>query len=276
MKVASRCGSNAARLDGCERVMNVMDAFRLDERIAVVTGGSRGLGKAMALAFSQAGASVVLCSRNQAEIEQAAADIAAETGRECIGIAGDVTDPAAVSALVSRVLDRFGGIDVWVNNAGMNIRHPVEEFPIEEFDRILRVNLRGTWLCCRAVAPVMKARGKGSVINVASVLGTIGLAERTAYCSSKFGVVGLTKTLALEWASSGVRCNALCPGPFLTEINEVLLSDPAKVEAVIGQTALKRWADLREIQGPALFLAGDASSYMTGACLVVDGGWSAA
>jgi gluconate 5-dehydrogenase len=121
----------------------------------------------------------------------------------------------------------------------------------------------------------MKKQGRGSVVNVSSVLGTIGLAERTAYCSSKAGVVGMTKTLALEWAPYGVRCNALCPGPFLTEINEALLSDPEKVKAVVGQTALNRWAELREIQGPALFLASDASSYMTGGVLVVDGGWSA-
>lgn len=255
--------------------MSVLEQFGLDGRVAVVTGGSKGLGKSMGHAFCEAGASVVLCSRSQAAVEAAAAEIAAQSGGRCVGMACDVTDPGQVAGLVASVRERFGAVDIWVNNAGMNIRHPVEDFPVAEFEQIVDVNLKGVWLCCRAVSPVMKAQGRGSVINVASVLGTIGLAERTAYCSSKFGVVGMTKTLALEWAPFNVRCNALCPGPFLTEINHALLSDPAKVQAVVGQTALKRWAELREIQGPALYLASDASSYMTGAVLVVDGGWSA-
>lgn len=256
--------------------MNALEQFRLDDRVAVVTGGSRGLGKAMGLALAQAGAAVVLCSRHGDEAAAASAELSAATGRPGAGLACDVTDPAAVDRLVQTVTARFGRIDVWLNSAGINIRHPVEDFPIADFERVLDINLRGTWLCCRAVAPVLKKQGGGSVVNVASVLGTIGLRERSAYCASKSGVIGLTRALALEWAPCGVRCNALCPGPFLTEINRALLDDPAKAQAVVGQTAFLRWADLREIQGPALFLASDASSYMTGAVLVVDGGWSAA
>jgi gluconate 5-dehydrogenase len=257
--------------------MGVLDQFRLAGRVAVVTGGSKGLGKAMAQAFAEAEASVVLCSRHGDEAATAAAEIAqAASGTPVLGVAADVTDPTAVEGLVQAAIERFGRIDVWANSAGINIRHPVEEFPVAEFDRIIDVNLRGTWLCCRAVAPVMKAQGRGSVVNVASVLGTIGLRERSAYCASKAGVIGLTRTLALEWAPHGVRCNALCPGPFLTEINAALMTDPEKARAVVGQTAFQRWADLREIQGPALFLASDASSYTTGAVLLVDGGWSAA
>lgn len=256
--------------------MNALGQFRLDGRVAVVTGGTKGLGKAMGLALAQAGATVVLCSRHEDEVAAASAELSLATGQAGAGIACDVTAAAAVDALVRGVTDRFGRIDVWINSAGINIRHPVEDFPVGDFERVLDVNLRGTWLCCRALAPLLKKQGSGSVVNVASVLGTIGLRERSAYCASKAGVIGLTRALALEWAPYGVRCNALCPGPFLTEINRALLDDPAKAQAVIGQTAFRRWADLREIQGPALFLASDASSYMTGATLVVDGGWSAA
>jgi gluconate 5-dehydrogenase len=256
--------------------MGVLEQFRLDGRVAVITGGSKGLGKAMAAGLVEAGAAVVLCSRHGQEAEAAAAEVAAAAGGTAIGIEADVTQPESVDHLVQAALARFGQIDVWVNSAGINIRHPIEDFPVEDFQRVLDVNLRGTWLCCRAVAPVLKRQQRGSVINLASVLGTIGLRERSAYCASKAGVIGLTRTLALEWAASAVRCNALCPGPFLTEINAALLADPAKARAVVGQTAFQRWAELREIQGPALFLASDASSYMTGAVLVLDGGWSAA
>ncbi|MBN2450956.1 MAG: glucose 1-dehydrogenase [Lentisphaeria bacterium] len=255
--------------------MTTLEQFSLAGRVAVVTGGSKGLGKSMARGFAEAGAGVVLCSRSRDGAEAAAREVREGLEVPCLGLAADVTQATDVDGLVGAVLEHFGRIDVWVNNAGINIRHPIEAFPIDEFERIVAVNLRGAWLCCRAVAGVMKGQRRGSVINVASVLGTVGLAERTAYCSSKFGVVGLTRALALEWAPAGVRCNALCPGPFLTEINHALLSDPAKVQAVVGRTALQRWAELEEIRGPALFLASDASSYMTGAALVVDGGWSA-
>lgn len=248
----------------------------MDGRVVVVTGGSKGLGKSMAKGFCEAGATTVVCSRHAGELELAAGEVSGETGGRCVPWQMDVTAPDDVAAAVDGIVSELGPIDAWINNAGMNIRHPIEEFPIDEFEAIVDVNLRGTWLCCRAVTPVMKRQGRGSIVNVGSVLSTIGLAERTAYCSSKAAILGLTKTLALELAPFGVRCNALCPGPFLTGTNAAIADDPVKVEAVVGQTALKRWAELPEIQGPALFLASDASSYMTGAALYYDGGWSAA
>ena len=255
--------------------MDVLEQFRLDGRVVVVTGGSKGLGKSMALGFSQAGAAVVLSSRSQDACSDSCEEIVAATDGDCAGLSADVTDPDAVDRLVDTVMDQFGRIDVWVNSAGINIRHPVEEFPVEEFEQIVDTNLKGSWLCCRAVAPVMRAQGSGSVINIGSTLSAVGLAQRTAYCSSKAGILGLTRTLALEWAPDNVRCNALCPGPFLTEINRPLLDDPEKMEAVVGNTALHRWGELHEIQGAALFLASDASSFMTGSALFVDGGWTA-
>ncbi|MBI2299074.1 MAG: SDR family oxidoreductase [Armatimonadetes bacterium] len=250
----------------------VLDLFRLDGKLAVITGGSKGLGRSIALGFAQAGATVVVCSRDLAACEAAAAEIAAVTGQPARGCEVDVTDEASVAAL----FDSAGEVDVLVNSAGINIRHPIEDYPPEEYRRVVDVNLNGTWLCCRAVAAGMKARRRGSVINVSSTLGAVALPERTAYAASKHGVIGMTKALALEWASSGVRCNAICPGPFLTEMNRPLLAQPERVAAILGAVALSRWAELVEIRGAALFLASEASSYVTGSSLFVDGGWTAA
>ena len=255
---------------------NVLDLFRLDGRVAVVTGGSRGLGKEMARALAQAGARVVICSRNENACTAAAEDLKAATGGEVLAVRADVTKENDVAQLFRRVLDEYSRIDVLVNNAGINIRHPIEGLSPDEFQQIIDINLRGTWLCCRAVSRIMKEQKAGSVINIGSALSAVGLAERTAYCASKAGVLGLTRTLALEWAPWNVRCNAICPGPFKTEINVPILNDPEKSQAVVGQTAFKRWGELHEIWGAVLFLASDASTYVTGSALFADGGLTAA
>lgn len=248
------------------------DLFRLDGQLAVVTGGSKGLGKSMALALAEAGARTVVCSRDLAACQAVAAEVSAATGQPSEGREVDVTDEHSVEALFAEL----GPVDVLINSAGINIRHPIEDFAPDDYRRVVDVNLHGTWLCCRAVAAGMKARGRGSVINVSSALGAIALAERTAYCASKHGVIGITRALALEWAPFGVRCNALCPGPFLTEMNRPLLAQPERAAVLLQATAFKRWAELSEIRGPALFLASAASSYVTGTTLFVDGGWTAA
>jgi len=255
--------------------VQAMDLFRLDDRVALVTGGSKGLGQSMALGLAQAGATTVVCSRHQDESDAVAAQIAEETGRSSVGIAADVTQEAQVDRLVAGVQERFGRLDVLVNSAGINIRHLVGDFPVADFRQVMETNLTGTWLCCRAAGKVMRDQGKGTVVNLGSALSAVGLIERTAYCSSKAGILGLTRTLALEWASAGIRCNAICPGPFLTEINRPLLEQPEKLQAVVDQTALGRLAEIEEIRGAAIFLASDASSYVTGAALYIDGGWTA-
>lgn len=254
---------------------NVMDQFKLDGRVALITGGSKGLGKSMAMGLAQAGATTVICARTEADCEETAKEIADETGQESIALVGDVTKEADVDRVFDVVKEKYGRLDVLINSAGINVRHLIEDFPVDEFQKVIDINLTGVWLCCRAGARMMKPQGSGSVINVASALSAVGLPERTAYCSSKAGLIGLTKTLAMEWASSGVRCNALCPGPFLTEINVPLLKEPEKVASLLSLTALNRWAELEEIRGAGLFLASDASSFMTGASLYVDGGWTA-
>ncbi len=255
--------------------MAVLDLFRLDGRVAVITGGSRGLGKAMAEALAEAGAAVVVASRSEADCAKVIEEIRKSTGRDGLAVKTDVTDETAADRLAKRAAAAFGRIDVWINSAGVNIRHPIEDFPAEDGATVFDVNLKGAWLCCRAAGRVMRKQKFGSVINVGSVLSVMGLAERSAYCASKAGILGLTRTLALEWAPVNVRCNALCPGPFLTEINRPLLETPDRVQAVLEHTAFKRWGELHEIRGAALFLASDASTYVTGTALYVDGGWSA-
>jgi gluconate 5-dehydrogenase len=261
--------------DNVEKEPDVLDMFRLDGHIVLITGGSKGLGKSMALGLAQAGATTVICSRTQDTCESVAADIAHQTGRESIGMAMDVTREDDVERVFKNVAERFGKLDVLINSAGINIRRPVEELALEEFRQVMDTNLTGSWLCCRAAAPIMKQQRSGSVINIGSTLSVVGIAERTPYCSSKAGILGLTRVLALEWAPFGVRCNAICPGPFLTEMNRPLLDDPVKLQSIISKTALNRCGELHEIRGAALFLASAASTYVTGTMLLVDAGWTA-
>ena len=253
----------------------VLDRFRLDGKVAIVTGGSRGLGRAIAEALSSAGAHVGVTARQIESAENAAAAIQRATKGKAVGIAADVTRPADVGKLIAHVSEALGRIDILVNNAGVNIRGAIEELREEDWDTVIDTNLKGPWLCCRAVAPVMKAQKWGRVINVSSMLGEISLPGRTPYASSKGGLTLLTKTLALEWAKDGINVNALCPGPFATEINLPLLNDPAARAQMESNVPLARWGDPVELGPAAVFLASDASSFMTGATLFVDGGYTA-
>jgi NAD(P)-dependent dehydrogenase (short-subunit alcohol dehydrogenase family) len=254
---------------------NVLDRFRLDGKVALVTGGSRGLGRVIADALASAGAHVALTAR-QAESAQRAAEVIATTSScKAIGLAADVTQRSSVVAMVAHVLETLGRLDILVNNAGVNIRGPIEELSEDDWDTVIDTNLKGPWLCCRAVAPVMKRQKSGRVINVSSMLGEISLPGRSPYASSKGGLTLLTKTLALEWAKDGINVNALCPGPFATEINTPLLNDPAARAQMEANVPLARWGDPVELGPAAVFLASEASSFMTGATLFIDGGYTA-
>lgn len=249
--------------------------FDLTGKSAIITGGSKGLGLAMAAGLASAGANLMLVNRNQEEGIQAAKELGTAYGTKVISFSADITRKEKTEAMCKEAMNAFGQIDILINSAGINIRGPIDEVTPEDFAKVMEVNVTGTWLCSRAVTPYMKKNGKGRIINMASTLGLVGLANRTPYASSKGAVVQMTRALALELAPFNIMVNAICPGPFLTEMNiSIAESDEAK-KFIVGATALGRWGMLREIQGAAIFLASDAASYMVGSMLTVDGGWTA-
>jgi len=254
---------------------SVLDSFRLDGKVALITGGARGLGRTMAIAFAEAGADVALAGRTLDACQASAKEISEATGRKIRAFQADVTVAADVARVAEEVTAACGSIDILVNNAGTNIRGKIAELSEQDWDTVIDTNLKGPFLCSRAIGPQMVARGWGRVINLGSILSVIAIPGRTPYASSKAGIIGLTKVLALEWAGSGVTCNAICPGPFATEMNRQLLNDPVAYQQFISQIPLGRWGELDEMAGPAVFLASEASSFITGTSLFVDGGWTA-
>lgn len=258
------------------KVVDVSDRFDLEGRVAIVTGGGRGIGRAIAVELASAGAAVVPSARSSDEIEAVAGEIEREGG-DALAVAADVTDPEAVADVVDRAADAFGGVDVVVNNAGFNpddaLGRP-EDVSTEGLDRVLDVNLNGAYEVTRTAASHLHENGGGSVINVASVGGLVGLPRQHPYVASKHGLVGLTKSMSLDWAPE-VRVNAVAPGYVSTELTTDLEADDRLRQSIVDRTPLDRFAEPEEIAGPVVFLASDAASYVTGTCLAVDGGWTA-
>lgn len=248
--------------------------FNLSGQVAIITGSSRGLGREMAGALARQGAKTVLCSRGQEEVETAAAAIAAETGAQSIGLAADVTKRADIELLVAHTMETYGKIDILINNAGAGLRKPILEMADEDWDNVMRICLTSPMMLARAVAPHMIANSYGRIINISSSLGAVALPERSAYCSAKGGLLQLTKVMALEWAQHGITANALCPGPFLTDYNTHLQSNPALFESYLRLIPQHRWGNLNEIHAAAVFLASPEASFITGTSLFVDGGWT--
>ncbi|MFN8625164.1 MAG: SDR family oxidoreductase [Candidatus Binatia bacterium] len=248
--------------------------FDLTGRVAVVTGGGRGLGRTFAAALARAGADVAIASRTQAELDTVADELR-EYGHEVLAVRSDVTDEDSTQSMVRQVLVRFGQIDILVNNAGIEGTAAVVDMDTQRWDRVLDVNLRGPMLCCKHVGPHMIQRRQGKVINVASALATVVARYMSAYAASKAALVQFTRTLALEWIRHDIQVNALCPGYFLTPLNEEFFASDAG-RRLKERLPIGRLGEAHELEGAVVFLASAASSYITGTTLYVDGGHSLA
>ncbi len=249
-----------------------MSLFDLTGKTAFVTGASRGIGRAMAAALADAGADVAVVARTAAGLADVADDVTA-AGRRALVIPADVTDEASVTAAVGAAIDELGHVDIVINNAGgSNFMVGFRDLRISGWEKLIRLNLTSAVYVCHAFADHLLGRGSGSVINVASVAGVASAPLLTPYGAAKAGLISLTKSLAVEWAGSGVRVNALCPGWTATELNRNLWEDPQAGPATVATVPMRRWARAEEMAGPAVFLASDAASYLTGQTIVVDGG----
>ena len=250
----------------------ILDSFRLDDQIAVITGGTKGLGKAISLAFAEAGANIVLVSRHpNPELEQKIQQL----GRHCMHIAADLTNRDHVRHIIPKVLKGMGDVNILVNNAGVIRRSPAIDYPEDDWDATLEIDITASFILSQAAGRVMVPKGKGKIINVASVVSFQGGLNVVAYSSAKHGIAGMTKALANEWSGKGVNVNAIAPGFFTTEFTETLQKDPARFKSIQDRTPAGRWGKPKEIAGAALFLASPASDFIHGVILPVDGGWMA-
>lgn len=249
-----------------------MSLFDLTGKNAFVTGASRGIGRSIAVALAGAGADVALVARSESGLAETAADITA-LGRKAVVLPADVTSQDAVEAAVTAAIDQLGHVDVVVNNAGgSNFMAAFLDLRLSGWEKLMRLNLDSAVYVCHAIGGHLVERGEGSVINVASVAGMMGSPLLSPYGAAKAGLVSLTKSLAVEWGTTGVRVNALCPGWTATDLNRNLWDDPISGPATVATVPMHRWGRAEEMAGPAVFLASAASSYMTGQVLVVDGG----
>jgi len=255
--------------------MSVLDLFSLEGKTALVTGGSKGLGRAMALALAQAGADVAICSRTEGEAALAAGELAAETGRHIIGVQADVTNKNSVLAMGARCESAFGRVDILINNAGVNVRKPTAEVLEDDWDSVVDITVKGSFLCSQAFLPGMIERRWGRIVMLGSIMSHVAIQNRAAYSSAKAGVLGLTRARAIDCAQYGVTVNCLCPGVFATPMNLPLRNDPVAYQTFLSKIPMGRWAQPQELGGAILFLCSDASAYMTGTALTIDGGWTA-
>lgn len=241
----------------------------LDGRVAVITGGSRGLGRAMAVALANAGAHIALVGRDRAALE--------ESARLSGGMAfqADVTDENSVAKLAEEVSGKLGKTGILINNAGINLRKRIEDFTLAEWRSVQDANVTSAFLVTRAFVPHMRGQGYGRILMMTSIMSHVSLAERTAYSTSKTALLGMIRALALELASEGITVNGISPGPFATEMNTAIMNDPEKNAAFLAKLPVGRWGRPEEIGALAAFLCGPDAGYITGTDVLIDGGWTA-
>jgi NAD(P)-dependent dehydrogenase (short-subunit alcohol dehydrogenase family) len=249
-----------------------MPSFRLDGRVALISGGSRGLGLGMALALAGAGADIALAARTEAELESAAEMIRA-VGRKAFVLPTDISDVGAVRSMVREANDHFGRLDILINAAAVNFRKPTETFTVEDWDRLMAINLKGAFFTCQEAVQVMKKQGKGKILNVGSIVFEIAIPNITLYSISKGGMRQMTRALAVEFAKDNINVNAVAPGRFWTKMTNAFFSVPELYESAVSVIPMGRPGTPSDLAGTTVFLTSDASDYITGQTIVVDGGW---
>jgi NAD(P)-dependent dehydrogenase (short-subunit alcohol dehydrogenase family) len=251
-----------------------MNTPKLAGKTALITGASKGLGKAIALALAEAGARVVLASRNLELLNETAAAVR-KLGAMADVFPTDVADEAQVRRLEKAVAEKVGKVQILVNNAGMNIRKPVTDFTLAEWRQVMQTNVDGVFLMCRSFVPQMRGQGYGRIINLTSIMSHVGLPGRTAYAASKAALLGFTRALALELASEKITVNGLSPGPVATEMNIPLIQNPELNQQFISRIPLGRWGKVEEVGALAVYLCSEDAGFMTGTDILIDGGWTA-
>ena len=248
--------------------------FDLHGRTALITGGNGGIGLGIAKGFAESGANIAIAGRNTTKTEEVVANFS-ERNTSAIGIEVDVADQESVQDMIRNTLEAFGRIDILVNNAGIGIRNLPHEYPLEDWNKVIDINLTGAFLCSKAVYPNMKTRGSGKIINIGSMTSIFGLDWAVAYASSKGGIVQLTKTLAVSWAKDGIQANSILPGWIHTDLTQAIKDNfQNRYDHILSRIPEGRWGEPSDLSGTAVFLASDASNYVTGVSIPVDGGYT--
>ncbi len=251
-----------------------MSLFDLTDRVAIITGGNQGIGKGIACGLAKVGANIVIAARNNARNTETAKEIKSEFGVRVLAVQMDLRQLESIQAMVKKVTNEFGKIDILVNNAGINIRKMPQDFSVTELDDIFNTNLRGPFMCCQQVYPIMKNNG-GKIINIGSLTSIVGSPRTSPYASTKGGILQLTRSLAVAWAKDNIQVNAILPGWIATPLTVQSMKDfPGLNEHVLARTPAGRWGAPEDFEGPAIFLASHASDFLSGEHLVVDGAYT--